>query len=154
MQSETTNTSERRRIVAGAACSSPARSVDAPGAAGVGGRLPSSWARRSTWVRPGARQHHARPAVEQQRADAVAAAGQEAGERDRQLGEHDVLAAPRGTEDHRPRPVEQQPGGELAVLGVLADVRLVEPGGDVPVDVADVVLGRVRAQVGEVDAGP
>ena len=58
-----------------------------------------------------------------------------------------------GAEPHRRRLVEHQPGGEVAVLGVLADVRLVQPGGHVPVDVPDVVLRRVLAQVGEVDPG-
>ncbi len=48
--------------------------------------------------------------------------------------------------------VEQEPGRDLAVLDVLADVRRVHPRGDVPVDVADVVADLVLAQVGEVDA--
>ena len=55
-------------------------------------------------------------------------------------------------EPHRRRAVEQQPRGELAVLGVLADERRVHPRGHVPVDVADVVAGLVLAQVGEVEA--
>ncbi len=41
---------------------------------------------------------------------------------------------------------------DLAVLHVLPDVDRVHPGGDVPVDVADVVAGLVLAQVGQVDA--
>ena len=55
-------------------------------------------------------------------------------------------------EVHRRAQVEQEPRGELAVLGVLANVRRVHPRGDVPVDVADVVAGLVLAQVGEVEA--
>jgi hypothetical protein len=48
--------------------------------------------------------------------------------------------------------VEQEPGRDLAVLDVLADVRRVHPGRHVPVDRADVVAVAVLAQVGEVDA--
>ena len=48
--------------------------------------------------------------------------------------------------------VEQEPRGDLAVLVVLADVRRVHPGGDVPVDVPDVVAGLVFAEGREVHA--
>jgi hypothetical protein len=51
------------------------------------------------------------------------------------------------------REVEQEPGGEIAVLDVLAHVGLLQPCGDVPVDVAHIVVELVFAQVGEVDAG-
>ena len=40
---------------------------------------------------------------------------------------------------------------DLPVLEVLADVREVEAGGDVPVDVADVVAGDVLADVREIE---
>jgi hypothetical protein len=49
--------------------------------------------------------------------------------------------------------VEQEPGAEVAVLGELAHVGLLQPRGDVPVDVAHVVVQLVLAQVGQVDAG-
>ena len=52
MKSDTRNTSERRRIVASAACSRPARSVVAPGAVAAGRSRVSSWPSRRTWVRP------------------------------------------------------------------------------------------------------
>ena len=57
-----------------------------------------------------------------------------------------------GPEVDRRAQVEQEPGGDLAVLVVLADVRRVHARRDVPVDVADVVAGLVLAQVREVHA--
>ena len=111
--------------------------------------------RRRTWTRP--------PragivpldlAAVEDRADAVAVAGQEA-----RQGRHEVdQDAPLeplgsvGAEVDRRAEVEQEPRGDLAVLDVLADVRRVHPRGDVPVDVADVVAVLVFAQVGEVEA--
>ena len=50
------------------------------------------------------------------------------------------------------RQVEQEPGGDLAVLVVLAHVGRLQARGDVPVDVAHVVVVLVLAQVGEVEA--
>jgi hypothetical protein len=55
-------------------------------------------------------------------------------------------------EIHRGRKVEQEPGGNLAVLVVLAHVGRLQPRGDVPVDVAHVVAVLVLAQIGEVQA--
>ena len=57
-----------------------------------------------------------------------------------------------GPEVDRRAQVEQEPRGDLAILEVLADVRRVHPGGDVPVDVPDVVAVLVLAQVREVHA--
>ena len=57
-----------------------------------------------------------------------------------------------GAERHRPGAVEQEPRGELAILHEVPDEQLVHPGGDVPVDVADVVAPLVGAQVEEVGA--
>ena len=48
--------------------------------------------------------------------------------------------------------VEQEPGGDLAVLVVVAHVGRLQARGDVPVDVAHVVVVLVFAQVGEVEA--
>ena len=45
-----------------------------------------------------------------------------------------------------------RPGGQLTGVDVLPHVRDVEPRGDVPVDVADVVARLVLAQIGEVHA--
>jgi len=90
--------------------------------------------------------------VEQHRTDPVAAPGEELRDRPRDLGEHHVLAAGGRPEPHGRRGVQHQPGGDLALLDVLAHVRLVGAGGDVPVDVPDVVAGLVLAQVGDVGA--
>src|SRR5580765_13954 len=92
--------------------------------------------------------------VEEHGADLVAAAGQDLGQGGGDLGHDEVLLAVRRPERHRRGPVQEQPAGDLAVLDVLPDERLVHPGRDVPVDVAQVVAGRVLAQVGEVQTRP
>ena len=144
-------TSDRRRRIPSAARSAAPRSV-VPGA-GAAGR--SSRERiRSTWLRPDAGGIVSRtPCVEQQRADPVPAAREQLRHGGRDLGEHDVLVPLHRPEVHRRGEVEQQPGGDLAVFGVLAHVRDVGARGDVPVDVAQVVAELVLAQVRDVDAG-
>src|SRR5205823_1843086 len=49
---------------------------------------------------------------------------------------------------------EQQPRGELTVLGEHAQLRLVQPRGDVPVDMPGVVALDVVAQPGQVGSRP
>ena len=80
-------------------------------------------------------------------ADPVAAPGQEAGQGRHEVDEDGPLLAlvVDRAEVHRGAEVEQEPRRDLAVLVVLADVRRVHPGGDVPVDVPDVVAGLVLA---------
>jgi hypothetical protein len=87
------------------------------------------------------------------RADPVAAAGQQEREGGRQLEQDRVFGPVGGTEPHRRRPVQQQPGGELTILGVLPHERHVSARRDVPVDVPQVVAGLVLPQVAEVDPG-
>ena len=72
--------------------------------------------------------------------------GQDEGE----FGKHVLLSAVRAADHHGRRSVEDQPGGQLAVLVELAYLRFIEPGGDVPVDVPGVVAFDVRPQPGEV----
>ena len=63
------------------------------------------------------------------------------------------LAPVRGAERHRHRCVEDDPADEHSLGEVDADVRLARPRGDVPVDVADVVLaGDVGANLGQLGA--
>ena len=94
------------------------------------------------------------PGVVEQRADAVPAPAEQPGEHQGKLAEHVVLAAPGRAHRHGRRTVEHQPHGELAVLGEHAKLRLVQPGGDVPVDVPRVVALGVFAQADEVGSGP
>ena len=94
--------------------------------------------------------------VVEHRADPVAAATEQPGQDEGELGEH-VRPCPRPgppTDVHRGRTVEDQPGRQLAVLVELAHLRFVEPGGDVPVDVPRVVALDVRPQPGEVETAP
>ena len=81
-------------------------------------------------------------------------ARQQAGERRHEV-DQDAPLEPLGLarpEVDRRAEVEQEPGGDLTVLVVLADVRRVHPRRDAPVDVPDVVAVLVLAQVREVDA--
>jgi hypothetical protein len=64
------------------------------------------------------------------------------------------LAAVGGAERHRRRRVEHQPGRQRPLADMHAHVRLVHARGDVPVDVADVVAGEVRADHRQLGAGP
>ena len=65
----------------------------------------------------------------------------------------DVPLAPVGRpEGHRRGRVEQQPGLDRPLGDVDADVRLAGPGGDVPVDPANVVSEHVRPHLGELGA--
>ena len=94
------------------------------------------------------------PAAVEDRPDPVPVSRQHARHRRHEVDE-DAPLQPLGLdrpEVDRRAEVEQEPGRDLAVLQELADVRRVHPGGDVPVDVADVVAVLVLAQVGEVDA--
>ena len=101
-----------------------------------------------------ARAHDARSAAaERQHAEPVAAPGGDVadGQRDA-LG--DVPLAPvGGAERHRRGRVEHQPARQRALADVHAHVRLLQPRGRVPVDVADVVAGEVRPDHRQLGAG-
>ena len=73
-------------------------------------------------------------------------AGDHAGEVDYEV----ALAGVRGTEVHRGRKVQQQPCGDFTVFDVLANVRSVHAGGNIPVHIAHVVLGLVLAYLRQV----
>ena len=85
-------------------------------------------------------------------ADAVAVAREQAGDRGDEVDQLGALERLHRAEIHRGAQVEQEPGGDLAVFDVLADVGGVHARRDVPVDIADVVARLVLAQVGKVDA--
>ena len=85
-----------------------------------------------------------RAGVVEDGADPVAVSAEQPGQDEGELGEHVLLAAARAADHHGRRSVEDQPGGQLAVLVELAYLRFVEPGGDVPVDVPGVVAFVVR----------
>jgi len=91
--------------------------------------------------------------VVEQRADPVPAPAEQPGEDQGELADHVVLAASGRAHRHGRGPVQHQPDHELAVLVEHAKLRLVQPGGDVPVDVPGVVAFDVLAQPGEVCSG-
>jgi hypothetical protein len=154
MKSETTNTSERRRFTASAVASRSYSAVPPPPLSGGRGRRMRSLQQlqhvQPAWRRGAAR---CRPVAVQQRADAVAVARHHARQRGDEAGRHGQLGDVAGAEVDAAREVEQEPGGQVAVLEELAHVGLLQPRGDVPVDVAHVVVVLVLAQVGQVDAG-
>ena len=89
----------------------------------------------------------------EQGADPVAVAGEQPRQHGDEVAGDAPLGEAVGAEVDARREVDQEPGRELAVFGELAHVGLLQPGGDVPVDVADVVVMLVLAQVGQVEAG-
>ena len=102
-----------------------------------------------------ARRQHARvPGAEAHQPDAAGAAHAEAPEHERRpLGDVGLQPA-RGSERHRRRHVEHDPGRQRPLGNVQADVRTAGAGARGGVDVADVVAGLVRAQLGELGAEP
>jgi hypothetical protein len=98
------------------------------------------------------RDHHVDLVAVEERADAVAVAREHAREHRHEIVRHRALAHLARAEVHRRGEVEQEPGVDVAVLVVLAHVRRLQARGDVPVDVAHVVVVLVLAQVGEVEA--
>ena len=92
-------------------------------------------------------------AAEREHAEPVAAPRRDVadGERDA-LGDVD-LAPVGGAEGHRGRDVEHQPRRQRALADVHAHVRLLQPRGRVPVDVAHVVAGVVRPDHRQLGAG-
>ena len=144
MKSETTMTSERRRASDATRVEHGGEVGGPAGRPGVrrrpvqlvadpqrvrAGRCPAarraSSRRRAAWRRPGCRRGRtAGPAPGPARPARRACRG------------------PGRAHRHRGRPVEHQPHGQLAVLGELPDLRLVQPGGRVPVDVPGVVAPR------------
>ena len=83
---------------------------------------------------------------------AVAPLGREVADRQRDALGDVRLAAVGGAEGHRRRDVEQEPRGQGTLGDVDPDVRDRRPGGDVPVDPADVVARLVRPDLGELGA--
>ena len=125
MKSDTTKTSDRRLIALRPASSSGARSVN--GALARRGCAAGRRSRRRTWTRPlRGRDRALDAAAVEHRPDPVAAPGQQPGERRRRSRSGRVRfwrsVVDRPEVDRRAQ-VEQEPGGDLAVLGVLADVR-------------------------------
>ena len=78
--------------------------------------------------------------------------GQYARHGSHEIDQHRTLLVVHCPEVHRGTQVEQEPGRDLPVFDVLPNVGRVHARRDIPVDIADVVLRLVFAQVGEVDA--
>ncbi len=92
------------------------------------------------------------PAVVDDGTEPVAAAHEQLAEHRGELAQDPLLGPLDGTEGHRPGTVDHEPRRELTVFHEVPDEQLVHPGGDVPIDMADVVAPLVGAQVGEVGA--
>ena len=88
----------------------------------------------------------------EQGADPVAMPRKQACQDGGEVARDMALALLARAEVHRRAQVQQEPGGHLAVLGEHAHVRRGGACGDVPVDVAHVVVVLVLAQVGQVQA--
>ncbi len=90
-------------------------------------------------------------AAVEDRAHPVAAPRQQPRHHRREFGQHVALLDLHRAEIDRGAEIEQEPGGDLAVLVVLAHMRHLQPRGDVPVDVAHVVVELVFAQIGQIE---
>jgi hypothetical protein len=97
------------------------------------------------------RNHRVHAIAVEHRADAIAVARQDPGEHRDELARHCLFLHVARAEVDRGAQVEQEPRGDLALLVVLAHVGRLQPRGDIPVDVPDVVAVHVLAQVGEVE---
>jgi hypothetical protein len=85
------------------------------------------------------------------RAHAITVPREEASQQGDEIHRHGRLLHFLRAEVDRAGKVEQEPGGDLAILVVLAHVRRLQPRRHVPVDVPHVVAVLVLAQVGEVE---
>ena len=97
------------------------------------------------------RQHGVDLGAVEDGAHTVAVARQQAGQHTDKLARHTALGELVGAEVDAAAQVDQKPGTELAVFGELAHMGHLQPGRDVPVDVAHVVVELVFAQVGQVE---
>ena len=149
MKSEISTTSERRRTSCAAVPRSSARSVTPPP---LTGQEQVAQQHEHLVAALAGRERPLLLPVVDDGPDPVAAPDEQLAEGGRELAQHALLGPLGRAERHRPRAVEQEPRGELAVLHEVPDEQLVHPGGDVPVDVADVVAPLVSAQVEEVGA--
>src|SRR6201999_3930595 len=84
------------------------------------------------------RQHEIIPTVEENGADLIALAGEKARHDGREFGKALALADVAGAKIDRGTEVEQEPGGNLPILVIDADMGHLRAGGDVPVDMADI----------------
>ncbi len=98
------------------------------------------------------RDHRVDAAAVEERADAIAVSAEGAREHRHELGGDRSFLDLRGAEVDRRAQVEQEPRGELALLVVDPDVGRLHACGDIPVDVADVIVQLVFAQIREIDA--
>ncbi len=151
MKSETTNISERRGAIVYAVRSSSPRSVAPVSTRGGPVQHPVQQVQH---VPPAAsrRDHRVDAVAVEHRAHAVAVPRQDPRQHGDELARHRLLLDGARAEIDRRAQVEQEPRGDLALLVVLAHVGRLQPRGDVPVDVPDVVAVHVLAQVGEVEA--
>ncbi len=85
-------------------------------------------------------------------ADSIAVAREQTREHGDELGRQLALAHFARTEVDRARKIENEPGGDFAILLKLAHVRRLQARGDVPVDVAHVVVQLIFAQVREIES--
>ena len=97
--------------------------------------------------------HRVDRAAVEQRPDPVAVARQQSRQHGDEFGGDGLLAHQRRSEIHRGAEVDEEPPRDLALLVVLADVRNLQARSDIPVDVANIVVILVFAQIGQVEAG-
>ena len=80
----------------------------------------------------------------------MAVAGQQTAQGRDEIDRHRFLLSLHGAEGHRRTQIEHEPRCYVPVFNVLSNIGRVQSRRDVPVDVADIVLRLVLAQVREV----
>ena len=101
------------------------------------------------------RRYHRVDAVAiEQRSDGVAVSRQQPRQNGHEIDGDGALLHPFGAETHRRAQVQQKPGGHVPVLVVHPHVRGLQPRRHIPVDMADVVVVLVFAQIGQVHTEP
>src|SRR5207249_7797684 len=85
----------------------------------------------------------------EQRSDAIAVTGQEPRQHGDEFGRHETLLD-MGAEIHRRAQVQQEPRRNFSIFIVHPDIGCQETRGDVPIDVTDIVVILVLAQIGQI----
>ena len=78
--------------------------------------------------------------------------GKQARKRCHEIDQHRSLLGLDRPEIDRRAKVKQEPGRDIPVLGVLPDVRRIHARRYIPIDVADIIVGLVFAQIREIHA--
>ena len=84
----------------------------------------------------------------------IAVAGQQPGQGGHEVDQHIPFEALNRAKIYRRAEIKQKPGSDLTVLNILAHVGRIHARGDIPIDVANIILRLIFPQVGEIHPVP